>query len=115
MRSAHRSDFFFTTCQSICPEMSNNLTDVQSAFMDDDSVLILSHSVNPRHDTVEVLSQYASKYGAKPGKWYFLTGDKKTIYDLARYSYLVNAIEDDGTAEGFLHSELFLLVDTKGR
>jgi protein SCO1 len=109
------SNFFFATCQSICPEMSTNLVDVQEAFKDDDSLLILSHSVNPLHDTVEVLQGYAQTYGAKKNKWHLLTGDKKQIYDLAKYSYLVNALEDDGTPEGFLHSELLLLVDTQGR
>lgn len=109
------SNFFFATCKSICPEMSTNLTELQSAFENDDSLLILSHSVNPLHDTVEVLMNYANQYEAKKNKWHLLTGDKKVIYDLAKTSYLVNALEDDGTPEGFLHSELFLLVDTKGR
>lgn len=109
------ANFFFATCQSICPEMSTNLTDVQAAFADDDSLLILSHSVNPLHDTVEVLKGYADVYKANDKKWHLLTGDKKQIYDLAKTSYLVNALEDDGTPEGFLHSELFLLIDSKGR
>jgi protein SCO1/2 len=109
------ANFFFATCQSICPEMSTNLQDVQKEFAKDDSVLILSHSVNPLHDTVEVLLNYAGMYGAAKNKWHLLTGNKKTIYDLAKNSYLVNALEDDGTPEGFLHSELFLLIDTKGR
>lgn len=109
------ADFFFATCQSICPEMSSNLILVQKAFEKDDSVLILSHSVNPMHDTVEVLNGYANTYHALKGKWHFLTGNKKQIYDLAKESYLVNALDDDGSEEGFLHSELFLLVDKKGR
>jgi protein SCO1/2 len=109
------ANFFFATCQSICPEMSTNLVKVQEAFRDDDSLLILSHSVNPLHDTVAVLASYAGRYGARSGKWHLLTGDKKQIYDLAKNSYLVNAIEDDGTPEGFLHSELFILVDPQGR
>ena len=109
------ADFFFATCQSICPEMSKNLTQVQKEFEKDDSLLILSHSVNPIHDTVEVLRNYAETYGAKKNKWHFLTGSKKQIYNLAKESYLVNALEDDGSEEGFLHSELFLLVDSKGR
>jgi protein SCO1/2 len=109
------ANFFFATCQSICPQMIKNMIEVQKAFENDDSLLILSHSVNPLHDTVEVLNKYSIAYGAKKGKWHFLTGDKKTIYDLAKNSYLVNALEDDGTPEGFLHSELFLLIDTKGR
>jgi protein SCO1/2 len=109
------ADFFFATCQSICPVMSTNLKDVQKAFENDDSLLILSHSVNPMHDTVQVLNDYGLTYGAKKGKWHLLTGNKKEIYDLAKDSYLVNAIQDDGSPEGFLHSELFILVDKQGR
>lgn len=109
------ANFFFATCQSICPEMSGNLVMVQKAFEKDDSLLILSHSVNPLHDSVAVLHAYGNTYGAIKNKWHLLTGNKKQIYDLASKSYLVNAIEDDGSAEGFLHSELLLLIDTKGR
>lgn len=109
------ADFFFATCQSICPEMSKNLASVQKEFENDNSFLILSHSVNPKHDSVEVLNDYGKVYGAKKNKWHFLTGNKKQIYDLAKNSYLVNAFEDDGSEEGFLHSELFLLVDKQGR
>ena len=109
------ANFFFASCQSICPMMSNQLQEVQKAFLADDSVLILSHSVNPLHDTVAVLSNYADTYGVKTNKWHLLTGNKKQIYDLAKTSYLVNAFEDDGSPEGFLHSELFLLIDKKAR
>jgi protein SCO1 len=104
------ADFFFATCQSICPIMTSQLTRVQAAFPAKD-VVILSHTVNPLHDTVEVLAEYAHKYGAKNDQWHLLTGSKKEIYDLAKNSYLVNALEDDGSEEGFLHSETFLLVD----
>lgn len=109
------ADFFFATCQSICPQMSKSLAEVQKEFDKDDSLLILSHTVNPMHDTVEVLNAYALSYGAKKGKWHFLTGSKKEIYDLAYKSYLVNALEEDGSAEGFLHSELLILIDKKSR
>ena len=109
------ADFFFATCQSICPQMSTSLIRVQDAFKTDNDFLILSHSVNPSHDTSEVLLSYAGKYKAIKDKWHFLTGSKKEIYDLAKDSYLVNALEDDGTPEGFLHSELFLLVDKQKR
>ena len=109
------ADFFFATCQSICPKMSSELVHVQNAFKNDTDVLILSHTVNPLHDTVEVLNGYAQSYGAIKNKWHFLTGSKKQIYDMAKYSYLVNALQEDGTAEGFLHSELFLLVDSQKR
>jgi protein SCO1 len=109
------ADFFFATCQSICPVMSSNLTMVQREFENDNSLLILSHTVNPMHDTVEVLRQYADRFGAVKNKWHFLTGEKKKIYALAKEDYLVNALQDDGSTEGFLHSELFLLIDTKRR
>ncbi|HRG02516.1 MAG TPA: SCO family protein [Bacteroidia bacterium] len=109
------ADFFFATCQSICPKMSSQLVHVQNAFKNDHNVLILSHTVNPSNDTVEVLNGYAQTYGAIKNKWHLLTGNKKAIYDMARFSYLVNALEDDGSAEGFLHSELFILVDAQKR
>jgi protein SCO1/2 len=109
------ADFFFATCQSICPQMSTQMIRVQDAFKDDKDFLILSHSVNPSHDTAEVLNAYAGKYGAIKNKWHFLTGNKKAIYDLAKDSYLVNALEEDGSPEGFLHSELFLLIDKQKR
>lgn len=109
------ADFFFATCQSICPQMSSQLVHVQKVFEKDHDILILSHTVNPMNDTVEVLKGYADSYGAQKNKWHFLTGNKKEIYDMARYSYLVNAFEDDGTPEGFLHSELFLLIDKQKR
>lgn len=109
------ADFFFATCQSICPKMSSQLVHVQNAYKNDKDVLILSHTVNPINDTVEVLNGYGQTYGAIKNKWHFLTGNKKSIYDMARFSYLVNALEDDGTEEGFLHSELFILVDAQKR
>lgn len=109
------ADFFFATCQSICPKMSSHLVNVQNAFKNDTTILILSHTVNPLHDSVEVLNGYAQSYGAIKNKWHFLTGNKKQIYDMAKFSYLINALEDDGTAEGFLHSELLILVDAKKR
>ena len=67
------------------------------------------------HDTAEVLFEYAGKYGAIKNKWHFLTGDKKTIYNLAKEDYMVNALQDDGTPEGFIHSEALLLIDTQHR
>lgn len=109
------ADFFFATCQSICPQMSSQLVHVQKAFAKDNDILILSHTVNPMHDTVEVLKGYAQSYGAEKNKWHFLTGNKKEIYAIAKDGYLINALEDDGTAEGFLHSELFLLIDKQRR
>lgn len=108
------ADFFFATCQNICPAMSTQLIRVQEAIKNDPDILILSHTVNPMHDTVEVLRDYAAKYKAIKDKWHFLTGDKKDINSLAEKSYLVSA-QDDGTPEGFVHSEKFILVDKQRR
>jgi protein SCO1/2 len=108
------ADFFFATCQNICPAMSSQLIRVQEAIKNDPDILILSHTVNPMHDTVEVLRDYAAKYQAIKNKWHFLTGDKKAINTLAEKSYLISA-QDDGTPEGFVHSEKFILVDKQRR
>lgn len=124
------ADFFFASCQSICPEMSTNMVDVQKAFENDNEFLILSHTVNPDHDTVAVLNKYGISYNAKKGKWHLLTGNKKAIYKLALKDYLVNAMEADGPdtghgqkdstqednyEEAFIHSEFFLLIDKQNR
>lgn len=109
------ADFFFATCQSICPKMSHQLRRVQDTFLNEKNFLILSHTVNPEHDSAEVLKIYGEKYGAVKGKWHLLTGNKKTIYDLARNDYLVNADETEGEGDLFIHSELFLLVDKEKR
>jgi protein SCO1 len=109
------ADFFFATCEGICPKMSDQLKRVQNKFLNDSNFLILSHTVNPSNDNVQVLNEYGGKYGAIINKWHLMTGDKKSIYDLAKTSYLVNAIEDDGSEQGFLHSETFLLVDMEKR
>lgn len=109
------TNFFFATCQSICPRMNSQLSRVQQAYKDDPELLFISHTINPLHDTVEVLKQYGEKYGAIKGKWHLLTGNKKEIYDLAKNSYLINAVEDDGTEEGFIHSEYLLLIDKQKR
>jgi protein SCO1 len=80
------ANFFFATCQSICPVMTTQLTRVQKELLNDKDILILSHTVNPMHDTAEVLLEFANKYGAIKDKWFFLTGSKKSIYDLAKNS-----------------------------
>lgn len=109
------ADFFFATCPTICPKMSMQMKRVQEAFRDDASVLLVSHSVNPEQDSVAVLAAYAEEYGALPGKWFFLTGDKKQIYDLARHSYFVTAMPGDGGPDDFIHSEKLILVDPDKR
>ncbi len=112
------TDFFFTTCRSICPKMTSQLQRVHARFRDDDRVRIVSHTVLPHIDSVPVLLEYAENYGADHHKWIFLTGDKQEIYDLARKSYFVVKEAAPGTGdegEDFIHTENFVLIDTQKR
>lgn len=109
------ADYFFTTCKTICPQMSDQLMRVQHAYKDDPEVIILSHTVDPEGDNTTVLKEYAAKHNAIKGKWYFLTGDKKELYDMARNSYFVTAMPGDGGADDFIHSEQFVLIDKQKR
>ena len=105
------TDFFFTTCQSICPIMSTELERVYKEFTSNKDVLILSHTVAPEEDSVNVLMDYATLHDVKDKRWLFLTGDKKHLYDMARTSYLLNMEEGNGDANDFIHTQNFALVD----
>jgi len=109
------ADFFFTTCGSICPKMTTNLVDVQKAFLNNPKVKILSFTVMPDVDSVSVLKEYAKINGVIDSKWNLVTGDKKAIYSLARKSYL--AVKQGKPEEQYdmVHTENFVLVDTKKR
>jgi protein SCO1/2 len=107
------SDFFFTTCQTICPIMTHNMAKIQKEFSEDDSVMLLSHSVTPEIDSVTVLRDYADRKGVVDVKWNVTTGDKKHIYELARKSYFAVVDEGDGGDQDFIHTENFILVDKK--
>lgn len=109
------ADFFFTTCGSICPKMSTQMTRVQEAFKNDGRVLLLSHSVTPEKDSVPVLQAYAAQYGADHARWRLMTGDRKQIYDLARTSWFACKDQGDGGPEDFVHTENFVLADPQGR
>lgn len=105
------TDFFFTTCQSICPIMSNQLERVYHEFANNKNILILSHTVSPEEDSVNVLMTYAKLHGVKDNRWLFLTGDKKHLYDMARTSYLLNTEVGNGDENDFIHTQNFALVD----
>ena len=107
------SDFFFTTCPTICPIMTFNMAKIQEEFKNDDSVMLLSHSVTPIMDSVPVLKSYAENKGVIDGKWNVTTGDKKHIYELARKNYFAVIDEGDGGVQDFIHTENFILVDKK--
>ena len=106
------TDFFFTTCPGICPKMTASMMDLQKEYINDDEVMLLSHSVTPEIDSVPTLKEYALKNEIVSSKWHLVTGNRKEIYDLGRKSYFVE--EDLGkekTANDFLHTENFVLVD----
>jgi len=105
------ADFFFTTCQTICPIMTKNMFEIQNTFIEDDDVMILSHSVTPDIDTVAQLKQYAQEKGVNVSKWHLVTGDKKQIYELARKSYLAVKEVGDGGPFDMIHTENFILID----
>ncbi len=109
------ADFFFTTCQTICPIMTGHMKEVQERLKDDDEVLLLSHSVTPKIDSVARLKKYAIEKGVDDRKWNLVTGDKKQIYDLARKSYLAAKSDGDGGPYDMVHTENFVLVDKKKR
>lgn len=109
------ADFFFTTCPTICPIMTENMVTIQKAIQEDDEVLLLSHSVTPVIDSVPRLKEYALEKGVLDHKWNLVTGDKKQIYDLARKSYLAVKTDGDGGPFDMIHTENFVLVDKERR
>lgn len=108
------ADFFFTTCQTICPKMTQHMGYLQSKLKDNPNVLLLSHTVTPEIDTVAQLYRYAKKKGVDSKKWNLVTGDKKDIYNLARKSYMVAKVQPYSKYD-LIHTENFVLVDKKQR
>ena len=109
------ADFFFTTCKSICPKMTTNLVEVQKAFLDNSKVKLLSFSVMPDVDSVSVLKEYAKINSVIDSKWNLVTGDKKAIYAMARKSYLAVKQGKPEELYDMVHTENFVLVDSKRR
>jgi protein SCO1/2 len=110
------ANFFFTSCTGICRDLSLNMKLLQEEFKTDANILLLSHSVTPKMDSVPVLKKYANEYGIDSSKWNLVTGDKEAIYELARTAYFSD--EDfvkTKEASEFIHTENFLLIDKKGR
>ena len=106
-------DFFFTSCPSICPIMTNNMLLIQEEFIQNNNIMLLSMSVTPEIDNVEVLKKYAIEKGVIDSKWNITTGSKKHIYELARKSFFAVLDKGDGGLQDFIHTPNFILVDTK--
>lgn len=109
------ADFFFTTCPNICIAMTDNLLKVQEKIKNNPNVVLLSHSVTPKIDSVPQLKKYAIEKGVIDKKWNLVTGDKKEIYELARKSYLAVKEDGDGGPFDMIHTENFILVDPDRR
>jgi protein SCO1/2 len=109
------ADFFFTTCPTICPIMKTQMLRVYEVYKDNPEVLLLSHSIDPVHDSVAVLHAFAEKLGVDSDKWHFVTGPKEKIYEIGQESYMVTAMEDKNEPGGYLHSGAFLLIDKDRR
>lgn len=105
-------DFFFARCSSLCPRLARSMARIQDSVAAARDVMLLSYSVTPEIDSTPVLSRYARMVGAVDGKWYFLTGDRKSIYDAARRSYFAKL---DTGEDAFLHTETFYLLDRSRR
>lgn len=105
------ADFFFTTCQTICPIMTDHMYEIQKRTISDPNILLLSHTVTPEIDSVAQLKRYAKTKLVNASKWNLVTGDKKQIYDLARRSYLAVKTNGDGGPYDMIHTENFMLID----
>ncbi len=107
------ADFFFTSCNTICPLMHRNMLDVYNRFRTEPRVRILSHTIDIKYDLPSRLKTYASKLGVESDKWTFVHGTRDSIFDVSAKSYLVAAYEDETDPQGLVHQGWFILVDTK--
>jgi len=107
------TDFFFTSCKTICPIMTDNIVKLQEEFLKEDEIMFLSLSVTPEIDSVHVLRAYADDKGVVDEKWNVTTGGKSHIYELARKSYFAVLDTGDGGLQDFIHTTNFVLVDKK--
>lgn len=112
--SIYVTDFFFTSCPSICPIMSKNLLKVLNKYKDNKEVKILSHSIDTKYDTPWVLKKYATKLGVEGNQWQFVHGSQEAIYGMAD-KYMVYAKEDSNAPGGFEHQGWLILIDKDKR
>lgn len=109
------ADFFFVSCPTICPIMKREMLRVYQAYKGDSAIFLLSHTIDPQHDTVALLKQFATDLGVEGKQWQFLTGEREKIYEMAEKGYYATALPDSTEPGGFVHSGGFILVDRQGR
>jgi protein SCO1/2 len=106
------ANFFFTSCPTICPTLIKNMKLIQESFSPNDTLIqLVSFTVDPERDSVAKLKAYADKNQIDPFNYWFLTGEKKEIYDIARHEFYVTAVEGDGGPDDFIHSEKIIVLD----
>ena len=110
------ADFFFTSCPSICPKMTENMKTLHENTKDIDELILLSHTVDPKRDTLAKLNAYIKTRNIDTrDNWFFLYAPQEYVYEVGKYGYLINADVDPEADGGFLHSEYFVLIDREGR
>jgi protein SCO1/2 len=109
------TDFFFTSCRTICPIMKTQMLRVYDSVKNEPDVLILSHTIDPEYDTVALLRDFADRLGVESSKWHFVTGDQEEIFKIAQTSYFSTALTDNTEPDGYVHSGAFLLIDKQRR
>jgi protein SCO1/2 len=109
------ADFFFTSCPTICPVMKKEMIRVYEKFKGNNQVLMLSHTIDPDYDTIQLLRDYANRLGSDGKQWMFLWGERKPLYELAEKGYYASAVVDSTEPGGFIHSGGFILVDKQQR
>ena len=106
------SDFFFTSCPSICPKVKKQMLRIYDKYTDNPNLIILSHSIDTKRDSVPVLKLYSDNLGITADRWHLVTGDKDKIFDIAN-DYFVSALEDPAAPGGYDHSGRLILVDPR--
>ena len=107
----HVVDFFFTSCPSICPLVTAQMKRIYDHVADDPSILLISHTIDPKRDSVAILKKYADNLDIDHHKWLFLTGDKEDLMEIANEDYFIAALDAPDAPGGFDHSGKIILLD----
>lgn len=110
---AYVADFFFISCPTICPRVTKQMLRIYSRYAQDDRLLLLSHTVDPKHDTVGRLREHAQRLEVSSKKWHFVTGNRDELYNIANDYFSPRPSEDAAAPGGFNHSGLLILVDAQ--
>ncbi|PHR26283.1 MAG: SCO family protein [Desulfotalea sp.] len=105
------TDFFFTRCLSICPIMKRQMARIYAAYPNQKDLLLFSHTIDPDNDTVEVLKNYSKGLGIKTESWQMVTGPQEEIFTIAKSNYMLGALKDENSQDGYIHSGSFVLID----